>query len=364
MKQRAQAWVAENRLLTLSLGVSAAGVIAAVVIALVLGSWLTGTGPGEETGSTTLRNLGIGLAALVALPLAIWRAQVADQQAEAAREQAEAAERQAETAQEDLRNKRYQESAEMLGSRVLPVRLAGIYSLRSLAEEHPAEYHKRVMRSLCAFVRHPATDQPIARSDAVREDVEIAVREIAACHDAQIETDFACGLDLTGADLRRASLGSVNLSSAAMPKPLREMVVRDLSQADAAQLSAENLVQAVVASLSRLPLFELVEKAWVSLWLADLSGADLRRARLRNAILIGSNLSGAELHDADLSGALLSGQGTTKGLTQEQLDSALCDLKNPPNLDGLVDPGTGDPLKPPHRGLDGKPHPKSDIPND
>ena len=319
---------------------------------------------GGESGSTTIRNLSIVLAGLVALPLAVWRGVVANRQARAARGQAEAAQRQAETAQADLRNKRYQESAGMLGSDVLAVRFAGIYALRSLAEEHPAEYHKRVMRSLCAFVRHPITDQSIARSGAVREDVEIAVREIAACHDARIETDFACGLDLTGADLRRASLASVNLSSAQTPKALRDLVESGLSKIDAAQLSMENVEEAVRAIFSQLPLFELVEKAWVSLLLADLSGADLQRARLRNAILSGANLAGAALHDADLSGVFFGEKGTTKGLTQEQLDSALCDLNNPPLLDGLVDPGTGDPLKPPHKGLDGKPHPKRDEPSD
>ena len=72
-------------------------------------------------------------------------------QAKANQQQAEAALRQAETAlrqaadgagHRDLRNKRYQESSEMLGSDVLAVRLAGIYALQRLAEDHPGIPHR------------------------------------------------------------------------------------------------------------------------------------------------------------------------------------------------------------------------------
>ena len=84
----ARVWVAEH-LLGLSLGVSAAGVIAGVVITAVDPGWVGG----GESGSTTIRNLGIVLAGLVALPLTVWRGVVAN--------------RQADTAQQDLRNKRY-----------------------------------------------------------------------------------------------------------------------------------------------------------------------------------------------------------------------------------------------------------------
>ena len=348
-----RAWAAENRLLALCLCVSAAGAVSVVLMAFVLGSWLTGTGPGEETGSTTLRNLGIGLAALVALPLAVWRGVVAN--------------RQAETAEADLRNKRYQESAEMLGSAVLAVRLAGIYALRSLAEERPAEYHQRVMRTLCAFARRPTADPRMADSDRVREDVEVAVREIVVCHDAQIDTEVACGLDLTGADLRSASLLSMNLSSSQIPKSLWDMVVPGVLQIEPDELSSGRVKESVTAGLQRVPPLELTEKAWVNLALADLAGASLRYAKLRRTILFGSDFSGADFTGADLSGARFesaplspSGIGATKGLTQEQLDSAFCDPQNPPLLGDLVDPETGDPLRPPHRGLDGKPHPKPD----
>ena len=59
-------------------------------------------------------------AAFFSIPIAIWRSTVAEQQAI--------------TAQSGLFNERYQKGAEMLGSKVLSVRLGGIYALRTLID--------------------------------------------------------------------------------------------------------------------------------------------------------------------------------------------------------------------------------------
>ena len=131
MKKRLLGWIAKGRgfvagargwvaahLLGLTLGVSAAGVVAGIVVTAVDPGWVSG----GESGSTTIRNLSIVLAGLVALPLAVWRGVVANRQARAARGQAEAAQRQADTAQQDLRNKRYQETVGLL-ARLLKGRL-------------------------------------------------------------------------------------------------------------------------------------------------------------------------------------------------------------------------------------------------
>ena len=96
----------------------------------------------RESGSTTIRNLGLVIAAVVALPLAIWRSKIA--------------ERQALITQQDLLNGRYQTGAEMLGSDVLSVRLGGSFALDRLAEEYPEQYHLQVLQLFCAFVRHPS----------------------------------------------------------------------------------------------------------------------------------------------------------------------------------------------------------------
>ena len=94
-----------------------------MAFSVVFWDWLSGGG----SGSGTIRNIGLVAAGLIALPLAIWRAIVA--------------ERQANTAQQGLLNERYQNGAAMLGNEVLSVRLGGIYALQRLAEDHPEQYH-------------------------------------------------------------------------------------------------------------------------------------------------------------------------------------------------------------------------------
>ena len=54
----------------------------------------------KEPGSTTVRNLGLIVAAIIAFPLAIWRSIVADRQSKTAQQQSE-------TAQRGLLNERY-----------------------------------------------------------------------------------------------------------------------------------------------------------------------------------------------------------------------------------------------------------------
>ena len=348
---------AGEHLLGLSLGLSVLAGLAGLAVVLGLGSWLTGTGPGEETGSTTIRNLGIGLAAAVALPLAVWRARVADQQAKAT-------DKQAETAQADLWNKRYQEGAALLGSGALAVRLAGIYALQRLAEEHPEQYHIKSMTLLCAFARNPTEDEDISRMLEAKEkakaaatpprawvkyklraDVQAAMEAISACHGRQgaLERNAEFRLDLQRADLRGAMLYRAKLQRA------------DL-----------NGTELTDARLARADLTD-----------ASLMGATLIDANLTRAILTGAPLSGAifsprtALVDANLTGtfwcAVSFGDGNiylddeeydaATGLRQEQLDLACADPDDPPKLEGVLDAVTGAEMVWQGRTLEGKPHP-------
>lgn len=192
-------------------------VVIAVVVAIsvVFWDWLSF----GESGSTTIRNVGLVLAALVALPLAVWRSKVAERQASAAQ-------RQADTAQQNLLNERYQRGAEMLGSDVLAVRLGGIYALQRLAQEHPKQYHIQIMRLFCSFVRNPTVrkgrdaprmiaaaelgveesgyDQP----EGLRFDVESVVEAIATRNSARIALEDKARFRL---DFRNANLHSLDL---------------------------------------------------------------------------------------------------------------------------------------------------------
>ena len=160
-----------------------------VVLLLIFGTafwdafrdWLIAS----ESGSTTIRNLGLVAAGLIALPLALWRGHVAEQQANAA--------------QQGLRNERYQKGAEMLGSDVLSVRLGGIYGLQRLAREHPEEYHVAVMQLFCAFVRNPTNDEAYVKELGrvtgkkddpwIREDVQAVMTAIGKRDSNRIELE-------------------------------------------------------------------------------------------------------------------------------------------------------------------------------
>ena len=302
------------------------------------------------------------LAGLIAIPLTLWRVVVA--------------ERQADVAQQGLLQDRYQKGAEMLGNTVLSVRLGGIYALVSLARQHPDLYRSQVMCLLCAFVRHPATDEnaqdaatPGRRYPRLREDVQAAVTAVTVRGDNGLRRESSSDrIDLRGAYLQGAGLDSANLSGA------------ELENADmtGASCSAANLHDARVTSarLHRAHILgadltgacflgsdlSYVVAQRASFSGADLSGANLSHAQLQRADLSRANISIADLTAASLRDANLSGASFGKGtrvaasdppvsetvitrVTQAQFDEARAEPDNPPKVDpAVVDAETGAPL--------------------
>lgn len=372
-------------------------VVLEIILVVVLWDWLAG----NESGSATVRNIGLVIAGSMAIPLAIWRAVVADKQASSAQSQTT-------IAQQGLLNERYQKGAEMLGSKVLSVRLGGIYALQRLAEECPKQYHVQIMWLFCAFVRLPTWD-PSLKSEreenrkgdilGIRQDVEAVMEAICSRPESRIalERDVNFRLDLRGADLHGAQLLDANLSGALFHHSnlsganLANTDLTDsfLSHADLSQaqfynvnfsrtrlwfadLSGAMLQDADLhgvdfssailhgtnftrANLSRANFqYATATGAWFEY--ANLSGATFLRADLTGALLMAAELNGAHFLDADLTnanfaGANLSGvkfsEGgpqTAKGLTQAQLDQAWADLNNPPYVVGVLDSETGDQL--------------------
>ncbi|MYC26973.1 MAG: pentapeptide repeat-containing protein [Nitrospira sp. SB0662_bin_26] len=258
----------------------------------------------RKSGSEIVRNLGLVIAAIIALPLAIWRSIVAERQAIASQ-------RQAETAQRSLLNERYQKGAEMLGSDILPVRLGGIYALAHLAHEHPEEYHIQIMQLLCAFVRTPPEENE--KSEAadrdqqairIREDIQAILTAIGKRSEAQIHVEKRRE--------SRLNLSHVNLVGA--------------------KLSDTNLFWAKL---------EYAKLSDVLLDGANLQYVDLFRTDLFRATLIGVNLHKAFLEDTNLTSAHLA---HCKGLTQRQLDKAVASKNDPPRLTKVVDAESGAPL--------------------
>ncbi len=331
----------------------------ALIVASKVGwGWLQGDG---ESNSETLRNLGLVIAAVVALPLAIWRGVTADHQASIARNQAD-------TARQILLNERYQKGAEMLGSSVLSVRMGGIHALQRLAGEHPEQFYVEIIQLLCTFARQPTEDREGERwqmktegkSDAallsVRTDVQAIIAAVGCLRETgkELEKD-GFRLDLRGANLRAGMFSRMDLSGALL---------------GAADLSGAYLGEANLSGVSLIDLYlfqaKVSEGTWsanlssallayanlsdAQLTWANLSGAELHKAILTNADLAGANLSGASLYAANLSGSDMYGYGDyylnqpVFGVTQAQLDEACADPENLPELDGAVDAETNEQL--------------------
>ena len=253
-----------------------------------------------ESGSSTIRNVGFIIGAVIAMVLAVWRSRVAG--------------RQAATSEHGLLNDRFQKGAEMLGSEVLAVRIGGIYGLRHLAREHPQQYHVQVMRLFCSFVRNPSWSE-ILNEDAAA--VMDAIGDRRERH-LRLERDAEYWLNLSGANLRNANLQGANLSSSDLP------TVKD-----------DVWPNRTFTDLSGAHFFD-----------ANLESANLKNADLSGTDLTGTNLSGVDLTGTNLSGTKFSfnGEYLAMGLAQSQLDDAQADPDNPPNLEGVVDAETGKPL--------------------
>ena len=346
---------------------------------------------------TFISNFVLGIAASSALPLAIWRGIVGDKQSAAAKSQAE-------TAQQGLRNDRYQKAAEMLGNKVLPVRLGGIYALQRLSSEYPEEHHIQIMKLLCAFACDPTKDEgyeeKLAKHNSdnsklprPRKDVQAVMDFIASRDKTQLglekSQDFT--LDLMGADLSHvqiidadlhgamlngaklfhANIVSVNLSGAYLTSTIMKKATLNAVEFDGASGWGIDLSGATVFQ-NKKPLFHLDDAKLIGaqLYEVDLSGKLIQHSNLKcvqiydsdlsNTHFLDSNLSGARIVRTDMSGATLhrtdlSGthfygpwnggdKSSITGLTQGQLDQACADPDNPPKLDDIVDAETGEPL--------------------
>ena len=144
-------------------------------------------------------------------------------------------------------------------------------------------------------------------------------------HLTELSSAILEGADLSGAKFLGTDLSAADLSNAKLANC--EMIYTRLRRTD---LIGANLSGASILS-------------------SDLSGArlahaNLNAAALRNTDLCGANLPFASLEGTDLSSTILSkesGKYTATGLTQCQIDEALINTNNPPDLTGVTDLETG-----------------------
>ena len=284
-----------------------------------LWNWAGKIHPEKESGSATIRNLGLIALAMIALPFAIWRSIVAH--------------RQADTAQQSLLIQQYQKGAEMLESDILSARLGGINVLKRLANQHPEEYHIDVMSLFCSFARDPnrgkgyriqqKSDQDQETEGTVgghvsctriREDVQ-AIMEIIGDRsqkqrDVEIDHRFSIHLedaDLRGLRLRNAVLSAVSYDSNEVDRCRVCLNRADLSDAilDGVTLSGPSIfLEDVNMSGAKITGCDISEAFLNGIILSD---AELRRINLRDAKLEKAVLRTARFWSVDLTKAALNG---------------------------------------------------------
>ena len=275
-------------------------VAAVCVIWIKCPEWLTS----GESASTTLRNMGLLVAAAIGLPLAIWRSVIAERQAEAAR-------RQSEIAMRNLLNERFQEGAAMLGNiDIGSVRIGGVHALARLASEYPEEFHLPVMQLFSAFVvdrtRSDAKEQGrtvITSIERAREEPSKGESGVAESNPDSISKSPRDALESAGAEFlgpffaADRELGPVP----ELAKDVRE-VMSQIAQRNNVQIELEREKQFRMdfadASLPGLIFHEADFSSF------DFTKADLRRvrcwsARFSSAVLPGADLSGANMNGAD-----------------------------------------------------------------
>ncbi len=300
-----------------------------------------------ESSHEAIRSIGLVCAAIISLPLLLWRGFINNQMAQAAQDQSD-------NAQKSLVADTYARAIESLGAEAkdnspnLELRLGALYALEKIAQENK-DYHPQIMEVLCAYVRlrtkSTDTDESTDTENGERliDDVQTALTIIGRRNTvfddaskllnlqqtvlvkANLSKANLSKVNLRRADLRGAKLRGADLMGAVLSATiLREAVLMgaDLRGADlmGAKLRGAGLREAVLRKAD----LRLADLRGAYLMEADLRGADLRGADLRGANLMGAKLSKANLSGAKLSGANLWEANLTmaKELTCKQLKEA------------------------------------------
>ncbi|MCP4504483.1 MAG: pentapeptide repeat-containing protein, partial [Deltaproteobacteria bacterium] len=211
-----------------------------------------------------LRNYTLILAAVLAIPFAIWRGLVASKTAN--------------IAEKTQVTTSFTTAITQLGDKELSIRLGGIYALRKIAEDHPKSYKDVVGNTLQAFIRstskYELTEKDIYECE---EDEEKLKEKESNLKNKQIKEDISAAL---------ASLLGIGIKKLSLPYCLLNRAQLQEAQLQGAQLQGAQLINAFLGG-------------------AQLKHAFLDRACLEKAILIETNLQGAILQEANLKGAKL-----------------------------------------------------------
>ena len=274
---------------------------------------LAGTGDDKDSLSTAVRNVMFMIGALLALPLAIWRGWVAEQQVKATQESVDAA-------HIAIANQRFQAAAQMLGHELSAVRLGAIHTLTSLSQEDHERYYVQTARLLASFIRQPRAGEQtnttlVGRGDGrdVREDVSAAIEFVGSRkqEDLEFEASKDFRIDLHSMNLERWDLQGLNFARVSLHG----------SYFGRGNLTDTNFAGADLTGC----YFGGAIVGGAIMWRTRLSSANF------SAWSIGENGEYVRWHDQ------ARAPGKAVGLAQSQLDEALDDQDNPPKLRAVRD---------------------------
>ena len=260
----------------------------------------------DESNSAIVRNIVLIIAAVVALPLALWRLVVAD--------------RQSKTARLSLLNERFRQGAEMLVGSQLVERLGGITILEQLAKESVEAHHIQIVELFSMLIRNPpeykeedvdtrneksVSESPLNQVPALRADLQsiIWALENRSNEGKVIEKQQKFTLDFSGAKLAHAKFYKGDWSSTQLNSAdLSDVLIENCDMKEASLLDAcLDGLKLIESNLSEARLFR-AELRKAELNVVDLSEANLNNCNLQDALLYTVDLTGASLHSADLSG--------------------------------------------------------------
>ena len=314
--------------------------------------------------SESLRNLGLFLAAILGLPLLIWRTYAANKSADALATSSQAAlensksaiaQSQAAVKQSEVAVKQAELSAEnatfyvshkiteiiahafdQLASNVPAVKMGAIKILERISEDSPRDYYS-IMDVLSAFVRHhanwPVDAQVKERSSEMTS--TLTSPELQSFFETKpdyLHTKFELSpeiqtaltvlgrrqhpgkfIDLKNTDLHGAKLNGLDLSGAAL----------SYSNFTGARLIGTNLSKAMLLCT----IFDGALMQDARLEKVKAVACSFRRTVLKNAYFSNADLSFVEFNDADIHGVDFRGADLSeaKGITQSQLKNVRLD---------------------------------------
>ncbi len=304
----------------------------------------------EFSNQVILRNLALGVAAILGVGFAWWRSWCLGKQTR--------------VAEQGLITDRFIKATEQLGSDKESVRIGAIYSLWRIAVDSPEQSDKiAVLDVLCAFVRASGKDceLPEPSKDGekkedeekestplpiVRDDIQIAMNLLdKKCCELQLKDKYT--FDLKGAYLAEANLDNAQLEYAILISVHLKGAHLEGAHLEGAHLKGAHLEGAHLegahlegAHLEGAHLegahLEGAHLEWAYLVRAHPEAAHLEGAYLEGAHLEGANLEGAYLVRAHLEGANLFGAHLERARFTNRAALAKANTKGALNLDKVI----------------------------